>query len=461
MNPVPDNWEMSSLGAIANDISYGFTTTSNISGNGAKLLRITDIQEGRVNWSTVPHCTDLPRATYLLRPEDIVIARTGATTGKSYLIEELSGDVVYASYLIRLRVNDLIEPKYLWSFLQSNDYWSQIQMVSKGTAQPGANATILSQVRVPIAPRREQRRVVAKIDSLSAKSGRARDHLDHLSRLVEKYKQAVLAAAFGGDLTREWRKRAGIVDGVPIEAEIELPYRQVFAAPSSWMLRSFSEVCEIQGGSQPPKSTFEYKAAAHLIRLVQIRDYKSDDHVTYIPRELARRFCSTDDIMIGRYGPPIFQILRGIAGAYNVALMKAVPVDTLIGREFLFWYLNFPHLRSFVEFKSERTAGQDGVNKDHLLRWPVLLPPLNEQVEIVQRIESALNWIDRLASEATNARRLVDHLDQAVLAKAFRGELVPQDTSDEPASVLLERIRAERALPFRSAGARGGPRRTA
>jgi type I restriction enzyme S subunit len=91
MNLQPHNWEMSSLGAVANDISYGFTTTSTIDGSGVKLLRITDIQDGKVNWSTVPHCTELPRATYLLRPGDILIARTGATTGKSFLIEELSG----------------------------------------------------------------------------------------------------------------------------------------------------------------------------------------------------------------------------------------------------------------------------------------------------------------------------------------------------------------------------------
>jgi type I restriction enzyme S subunit len=86
---------------------------------------------------------------------------------------------------------------------------------------------------------------------------------------------------------------------------------------------------------------------------------------------------------------------------------------------------------------------------------------LPEQLEIVRRIEVAFSWIDRLAADATNARKLVDHLDQAVLAKAFRGELVPQDPNDEPASVLLERIKAERAAPQRSIGARGRPRRTA
>lgn len=78
-----------------------------------------------------------------------------------------------------------------------------------------------------------------------------------------------------------------------------------------------------------------------------------------------------------------------------------------------------------------------------------------------RRIEVAIGWIDRLASEATGARKLVDHLDQAVLAKAFRGELVPQDPDDEPASVLLERIKAERATSQRNGGARGRPRRTA
>jgi type I restriction enzyme, S subunit len=75
----------------------------------------------------------------------------------------------------------------------------------------------------------------------------------------------------------------------------------------------------------------------------------------------------------------------------------------------------------------------------------ICLSPLLEQHEIVRRTEKAFNWIDRLASETTNARKLIDHLDQAVLAKAFRGELVPQDPNDEPASVLLERIKAERA----------------
>ncbi|MGB2924038.1 MAG: hypothetical protein WBB82_01945, partial [Limnothrix sp.] len=80
---------------------------------------------------------------------------------------------------------------------------------------------------------------------------------------------------------------------------------------SKWQIKKLGEVCEFQGGSQPPKSTFSYTYKEDYIRLIQIRDYKSDKHIVYIPKEKAKRFCKPDDVMIGRYGPPVFQILKG------------------------------------------------------------------------------------------------------------------------------------------------------
>ena len=90
------------------------------------------------------------------------------------------------------------------------------------------------------------------------------------------------------------------------------------------------DIASFEGGSQPPKSKFEYTKNVNNIRLIQIRDYKSDDKIVYIPKTLAKRFCNEEDIMIGRYGPPLFQILRGINGAYNVALMKAIPNEKIV-----------------------------------------------------------------------------------------------------------------------------------
>jgi type I restriction enzyme, S subunit len=103
-------------------------------------------------------------------------------------------------------------------------------------------------------------------------------------------------------------------------------------------------------------------------------------------------------------------------------------------------YINMIDLVPFVTGTAQPKLTQTALN-----RLGVPLPSIQEQQEILRHIGTAFGWIDRLAANATSARKLIDHLDQAILAKAFRGELVPQDPNDEPASVFLQRIRAERA----------------
>ncbi len=155
--------------------------------------------------------------------------------------------------------------------------------------------------------------------------------------------------------------------------------------PMGWEQKSLGEVATFVGGSQPPKSVFSSTPQEGYIRLIQIRDYKTDKYQTYIPKALARRFCDAKDIMIGRYGPPIFQILQGINGAYNVALMKAVPIG--IHKEFLRFYLRREELLRYLESFSTRTAGQDGVQMDKLKAYPCPLPPLSLQNEFASFIE--------------------------------------------------------------------------
>lgn len=139
------------------------------------------------------------------------------------------------------------------------------------------------------------------------------------------------------------------------------------------------EVVSFQGGSQPDKKYFEYEPSPNNIRLIQIRDYKTDNYITYIPKSMAKRFCTAEDIMIGRYGPPIFQILQGIEGSFNVALMKAIPI--LGNREFIRWFLKQDCLLRYLEGLSQRTAGQDGIQMDKLKAYPVPLPPIQMQNE--------------------------------------------------------------------------------
>lgn len=151
---------------------------------------------------------------------------------------------------------------------------------------------------------------------------------------------------------------------------------------------SVGEVVRFQGGSQPPRDTFEYKPREGVVRLIQIRDYKSDEFITYVPKELARRFCDETDVMIGRYGPPIFQILRGINGAYNVALIKAVPDESRLSKDYLFYFLKQRKLFEAIDHLSRRSSGQTGIDMDYLKKYPLHLPPLEIQHAIVGLFKS-------------------------------------------------------------------------
>jgi type I restriction enzyme S subunit len=190
-----------------------------------------------------------------------------------------------------------------------------------------------------------------------------------------------------------------------------------------WVEKTLGEVCEFVGGSQPPKAVFSKTKMPDSIRLIQIRDYKSDKHIVYIPKVQARRFCTADDIMIGRYGPPLFQILRGLEGAYNVALMKAVPDELQVNRDFLFYFLKHPAILEYVVYHSERAAGQIGVTKETLAPYPIVFPSLNQQATIAANIDALATATQQLTRIYDQKLAALAALKKSLLHQAFSGEL--------------------------------------
>lgn len=156
-----------------------------------------------------------------------------------------------------------------------------------------------------------------------------------------------------------------------------------------------TDIVNFIGGSQPPKSVFSEEKKDGYIRLIQIRDYKSDNHIVYIKEDSTKKFCTEDDIMIGRYGPPVFQILRGLSGAYNVALMKAEPKTKNLSKEYLFRFLQSPSIQNYIIALSQRAAGQSGVNKTALEEYKIILPSLPEQQRIVSKLDLLFEKIDK------------------------------------------------------------------
>ncbi len=184
-------------------------------------------------------------------------------------------------------------------------------------------------------------------------------------------------------------------DELAAKQTIPAGYKQteVGLIPEDWALVTIDDVASFSGGSQPAKNFFSSEPKDGYIRLIQIRDYKTSEYETYIPAYLARKLCSEHDIMIGRYGPPIFQILRGISGAYNVALIKTEP-KRLIDREYLFYILKTDRLFLLMDMLSQRSSGQTGIELPALKAYPIPLPSKQEQIAI----SNVLSDIDALTA---------------------------------------------------------------
>lgn len=162
---IPESWEWVRLNDLSKTIHYGYTASACESGN-SKLLRITDIQENSVHWKDVPYCTikESEYETYGLKNRDIMIARTGGTIGKTYIVESLEEKAVFASYLIRMIPIENINENFIKRFMESPFYWKQLKSSSMGTGQPNVNGTALKNLVVPLPPLKEQKRIVARIE---------------------------------------------------------------------------------------------------------------------------------------------------------------------------------------------------------------------------------------------------------------------------------------------------------
>lgn len=144
--------------------------------------------------------------------------------------------------------------------------------------------------------------------------------------------------------------------------------------------------------------------------MVQIRDFKSNTNITFVPQKSVTKFFNENDIMIARYGPPVFQILRGMSGAYNVALMKALPNEDVVLKDYWFYYLQNPVIQNFVIDSSQRTAGQSGVNVDHLYTFQVFLPDKTEQQKVVNELNAKMFVLEGLRKMKSEAEKKIEKI---------------------------------------------------
>ncbi|HBT1976755.1 MULTISPECIES: restriction endonuclease subunit S [Klebsiella] len=208
---LPVGWEWVRLEDVTDNIHYGYTASADVT-KKVKLLRITDIQDDKVIWRNVPGCEikDSDIEQYQLQPNDIVIARTGGTVGKSYLVDDLQYIAVFASYLIRLKYIKFTNANYTKIFLGSQLYWLQLYNGVTGTGQPNVNGNTLKKMFFPLPPSSEQNKICSRVQTLLNLCDQLEQHslisLDAHQQLVETLLTTLTDSQNADELAENWAR---------------------------------------------------------------------------------------------------------------------------------------------------------------------------------------------------------------------------------------------------------------
>ena len=398
---IPESWKWVRWGNLSFSIQYGYNAPAKKSGR-IKMVRISDIQEGKVVWDTVPFCDikeeEIP--TYLLSINDILFARTGGTVGKSYIVKEIPEEAIYAGYLIRTRYSDMLCPEYLYYFMQTHLYWTQLRNGTIATAQPNCNGQTLSKMILPLPPLAEQKRIVAKIEELLPLIGRYAVAYEKLKQFNAKFpedmKKSILQYAIQGKLveqraeegtgeelyqqikeeirTLEKQKKFKVKDNSDISKD-EIP----FDIPESWKWVRLGQILNIESGKG---------LTAKQMKPGEIPVFGGNGITGYHNESLIEK----ETVVIGRVG--------FYCGSVHITPTKAWVTDNAfittypeecINREYLVYVLRHMDLGQ----KSNATA-QPVVSGKKIYPMIFPLPPLAEQKRIVAKIEEILPLCERL-----------------------------------------------------------------
>ena len=413
---VPDGWAWTKIHCVSSEILYGVSESAKETGK-YKLLRITDIQDDQVNWDSVPF-TDFPKdkvSNYILKNGDIVFARTGATVGKSYLIENLNIESIYASYLIRIRTSLLLNPRYMKYYFGSLTYWNQITDKSSGIGQPNVNGTSLANLYIPIPPYNEQERILPVIEKVFKLIDSLENDKDKLENLIKAAKSKILDLAIHGKLVpqdptdepaEELLKRIATSDNRPYKKiEEEEPYE----LPSNWSWCYLCDICSKIKRGKSPKYTDKSTIMAFAQKCNQKDGPTSLEKALYIDESSLKKYQEDEkmqfnDIVInstgtgtlgrvGIFNCPIPDDVNAVYPDSHVTTVRILPeIDKL------YCYYFIKNKQSYLETIGEGSTNQKELKPDTISSLCFPLPPYPEQKRIVFKIEELFSSLETIVS---------------------------------------------------------------
>lgn len=339
--------------------------------------------------------------------------------------------------IIPLQAGEGIAAGYLFHWLKSPEFLEYTDEVSHGINMPRLGTEAGRKAPLVLAPLNEQRRIAAKLDTTLAAVNACRQRLDGVAAILKRFRQAVLAAATSGELTREWREERGI--------EIDTWRGDVFSdlvcESRTGLVRSAAEQYELEGELVPylkMDSIGEFWGCSHE----GLKGIHCDaaERKTYQLAYGDWLFNTRNSLeLVGK--SCVWEGPEGVV--FNNNLLR-VRFTGIVRSQWVEIFFRSPDGRGVLAGVKSATTSVAAIYQRSLMALEIPVPSIEEQTELIDRVETFFTLADQLEARLNAARKVVDRLTPALLAKAFRGELVPQDPNDEPASVLLERIRAAR-----------------
>ncbi len=407
---IPKNWAWLRWGNVSFQIQYGYNAPAQDKGR-IKMVRITDIQNNKVLWKNVPYCDiDEDRIfEYRLYPNNILFARTGGTVGKSFLVEKVEEEAVFAGYLIRTSFSSSISAKYMKYFMESQLYWKQLQDGTTATAQPNCNAKTLSKMLVPLPPLAEQQRIVDKINQafsiLDTIDSLQTQYADNLTALKAK----LIDAAIQGKLTEQ----------LPEDGTAEELYQQIQAEKQALIkagkIKKEKPLPEIAADEISIEIPENWKSCrlGTIITLVSGTDYKPEEYnaemrgTPYITgasnllpegvlinrwTETPRCIANDGDVLLVCKGSGYGKVaMCDVEEAHIARQIMAIKKTDLLDMRYILYYLT----ANFSYLKGKGQGLIPGVDRKSVLGMIFPLPPLAEQKRIAQKIDELLPLFEK------------------------------------------------------------------
>lgn len=372
--------------------------------------------------------------TRAVKPGDFLLSNS-MSFGKPYICD-IDG-CIHDGWLVLGGVDRAFDPDFLYHCLRSDGVQRQFSDKAAGSTVQNLNSDLVRDVVIPLPPVPEQRRIVRKLDALSARSTTARTHLAAIEKLVKRMRGAVLSQALNGRLV------ASQLDcGEPVELG-----RFITGIEQGW-----SPKCDNEQELDPTKWAVLTTTAIQAITFDSTENKQLPENLSPRPHLEVE----AGDVLMTRAGPRVrCAVCCYVAETAPRRIFSdkiyRIRLDKSVEPEFFAMMMNAPAMvRALDAIKSGGSESGLNLTQDRLKSLAINIWDRPTQVEVVADIKRQFAKIDRLAAEAVKALKLLGHLDGRILARAFAGDLVPQDPTDKPAETLLARIRETRAAAPKS-----------